>query len=141
MVDLSCILIRPDYLPTCRGNDQLCPYKTPAVTPSLVTKGRAVAVRQPKEDAAMNKISLMLALFLTVPAAFADTGSDWLNNEISKLQNQIAARNGIAVEAERYQLAQGYALPAQVIVRSDDDAFTHELELLSKTISMFAMTE
>lgn len=88
----------------------------------------------------MNKITLMLSLLLMTTVAFADTGSDWLNNEMTTLQNQLAARNHILVEAKQYQLAQGYVLPNRVINNSDR-AFDHKMRVLGKTIIMFAMAD
>jgi len=88
----------------------------------------------------MNRSTLMLSLLLMTTASLADTGSDWLNNEMAKLQNQLMARNQILFEAKQYQLTQGYVLPNHVINNSDD-AFNYKMKVLRETIIMFAMAD
>ena len=88
----------------------------------------------------MNRTTLMLSLLLMTTAAFADTGSEWLNNEMAKQQNQLAVRNQILVEAKQCQMAQGYISPNRVINNSDD-AFDYKMKVLRKTIIRNAMAD
>ncbi len=71
---------------------------------------------------------------LIAPAVQADSGSDWLDLQVQKLQQQVALRNQIAVDGERFASQHGFTSPQHVVARANDDAFGRELTMLSHWI-------
>jgi hypothetical protein len=82
-----------------------------------------------------------LATALVAPNALADTGSDWLNGQVSHLQQQLVMRNALHEEAVRFARAQGYGVPEQLLAHADDDAIQHEVAQVNRAIRLYAMAE
>lgn len=90
----------------------------------------------------------MLALACCATAAFADTGSERVDAQVSQLQQQIGARHQLAKELLKNALALGYSVPEiagtqseSMVAKADDDGFTLAMNHLHKTMTMFAMSQ
>jgi len=90
----------------------------------------------------------VFAVACACTAAWADTGSDKLDAQVSTLQQQIGARQQLADALRHDELALGYSVPeittnqnASMVAKADDDAFTLAMVHLHKTMTMFAMLE
>jgi hypothetical protein len=90
----------------------------------------------------------MVAVICWSPLAFADTGSERLDGQIAQLQQQIGARQQLADDLLKDELAMGYSVPeisinqnASMVAKADDDAFTLAMNHLHKTITMFALAD
>jgi hypothetical protein len=80
--------------------------------------------------------------------SFADTGSERLDGQVAQLQQQIGARQQLADDLRKDELALGYSVPeisinqnASMVAKADNDAFTVAMNHLHKTKTMFAMAE
>lgn len=80
--------------------------------------------------------------------AFADTGSERLDGQVAQLQQQIDARQKLADDLRKDELALGYSVPeissnqnVSMVAKADNDAFTLAMIHLHKTITMFAMAD
>jgi hypothetical protein len=80
--------------------------------------------------------------------SFADTGSERLEGQVAQLQQQIGARQQLADDLRKDELALGYSVPeisinqnASMVAKADNDAFTLAMNHLRKTITMFAMAD
>lgn len=98
-------------------------------------------VARADDDAFKHELALLnkaIGLQDPTPLAMADaeSGSNWLDKQIETLQRHVALRNAVADEAARFMAANGYTKPDQLVARSDDDAFAHELALLSQVIRL-----
>lgn len=82
-----------------------------------------------------------LATITVSPGALADTGSDWLDGQVTRLQQQLAMRSDIQEEATRFAQAQGYGVPEQLLAHTDDDAIQHEVDRVNQTIRLYAMAQ
>ena len=84
----------------------------------------------------MKTNAFLMTLLLASPFAIADTGSEWLDDQVAQLQAEMAARNEIAIATEQHMLAQGYVVP-ETVTQSNDDSFNHQVLMLSAAIDMF----
>jgi hypothetical protein len=105
------------------------------------------------ENAMKSLIRILLGLCVLatagwMPAALADTGSDMFNAEVAHLNQQINIRNQLADDLIQSQLALGYSVPEVIgqqgrtmFAKADDDAFTHAMNNLHKTLTMYALLD
>lgn len=115
-----------------------------AVTRFQLAHGYSVPeqlVARADDDAFKHELALLnqsIRLDDARPVAMMDaaSGSDWLDRQMQALQRQLAVRNTVADAALSFQQQHGYTLPEQLIARADDDAFSHELAMLSMVIQL-----
>lgn len=86
-----------------------------------------------------------LVAAISTPLVLADTGSDWFNAEVARVQQRIELRNQLDDDLVQSQLALGYSVPESLDpqsktmqARADDDAFSAAMKQLSGTMRMFA---
>ncbi|WP_415894090.1 hypothetical protein ACMXYN_06895 [Neptuniibacter sp. PT8_73] len=84
----------------------------------------------------MKTKAILMALLLAAPFASADSGSEWLDDQVAQLQEEMAARNKLAEATEQYLLAKGYVVPEKV-AQTNEDSFNHEVLMLSASIEIF----
>ncbi len=85
---------------------------------------------------------------ISTSIVLADTGSDFFNGEVALVQQNINMRNQLADDLVQSQLALGYSIPEIInaqnqprIVRADGDAFGRAMEVLHRTVKMYAVIE